>query len=76
MSKWFTATAENFFLRVSKSKIADAVTEAGKPVTIDGLKRKKAELAALAETEIAGIGWLPEPVRVSTRPAVQEEVDD
>jgi ParB family transcriptional regulator, chromosome partitioning protein len=76
MSKWFTATAENFFLRVSKSKIADALTEPGKPVTIDGLKRKKAELAALAETEIAGIGWLPEPVRVSNRPAGQEEADD
>lgn len=65
MNKWFTPTAENFFLRVPKSKIADALAEAGKPLTNDELKRKKAELAARAETQLVGTGWLPEPVRVS-----------
>jgi ParB family chromosome partitioning protein len=73
MTKWFTPTAENFFLRVSKSKIADAMAEAGTPVTADGMKVKKAELAALAENKVAGTGWLPEPVRIST--AVQKEID-
>ncbi len=65
MNKWFTPTAENFFLRVPKSKIADALAEAGKPLANDELKRKKAELAAQAEAQLAGTGWLPEPVRVS-----------
>jgi ParB family chromosome partitioning protein len=76
MSKWFTASAQNFFLRVSKSKIADALREAGKPVSIDGLKRKKAELAALAEKEIAGTGWLPEPIRVFLSPTAAGESSD
>jgi ParB family transcriptional regulator, chromosome partitioning protein len=72
ITKWFMPTAENFFLRVSKSKIADAMAEAGNPISADGMKGKKAELAALAESKIAGTGWLPEPVRVSA--AVQKEV--
>jgi len=66
LSKCFTATAENFFLRVSKSKIADAMGEAGTPITADGMKGKKAELAALAESKLAGTGWLPEPVRIQS----------
>jgi ParB family chromosome partitioning protein len=73
MTKWFTPTAENFFLRVSKSKISDAMGEAGTPITADGMKGKKAELAALAESKLAGTGWLPEPIRISA--AIQKEVD-
>jgi ParB family chromosome partitioning protein len=65
ITKWFTPTAENFFLRVSKSNIADALAEAGKPLTGDGLNRKKTDLAALAEKEIAGTDWLPKPMRIS-----------
>jgi ParB family transcriptional regulator, chromosome partitioning protein len=65
MTKWFTPTAENFFLRVSKSQIGDALTEAGKSSMAETANCKKAQLAALAETEIRGTGWLPVPVRVS-----------
>jgi ParB family chromosome partitioning protein len=64
IAKWFTPTAENFFLRVSKAKIAEALTEAGKSPTADISKCKKAQLAALAETEIRGTNWLPGPAWV------------
>ncbi len=64
MSKWFRPTASNFFSRVSKSHIAEALSEAGKPLSTETLKLKKAELTALAEDEIRGTGWLPGPVRI------------
>jgi ParB family chromosome partitioning protein len=65
MSKWFTPTAENFFSKVSKARIAEALTEAGKPPAVEIAKLKKAEMAAFAEKEIHSKGWLPEPVRIS-----------
>ncbi len=67
MTKWFTPTASNFYSRVSKARIADALAEAGKPVDADGLKQKKVDLASQAEASTTGTGWLPEPVRVSPR---------
>ncbi len=66
MTKWFAPTAENFFLRVSKSRIFEAMAEAGSPISADGMKSKKAELAVLAEGKLAGTGWLPEPVRIQS----------
>jgi ParB family chromosome partitioning protein len=68
--KWFAPTAENFFSKVSKARITEALTEAGKPPTSDTARFKKADLAAFAEKEIQGTGWLPEPVRI---PAVEDE---
>ncbi|MGH9771344.1 MAG: ParB/RepB/Spo0J family partition protein [Candidatus Acidiferrales bacterium] len=65
MNKWFTPTATNFFSRIPKSRIAEALAEADKPAAAETLKLKKAELATLAEGEIRGTGWLPEPVRIS-----------
>lgn len=65
MSKWFTPTAENFFGRVPKSKIAEALEEAGKPASATQLALKKADLAAACETELVGTNWLPEPVRIA-----------
>ncbi len=64
MTKWFTPTAENFFSRVSKSRIAEALAEAGKPANPETLKLKKPELALFAESEIKATAWLPEPVRI------------
>lgn len=64
MNKWFTPSGSNFFSRVPKSLIAEALTEAGKPISAETLKLKKAELSALAEREVSGTGWLPEPVRI------------
>jgi ParB family chromosome partitioning protein len=66
MSKWFTPTAENFFSKVSKASIAEALAEAGKPASADSLKLKKPQLAALAETELKSTGWLPAPIRISS----------
>ncbi len=65
MTKWFTPTADNFFSRVPKSRITQALSESGKPSSADVLRLKKAELVTLAENEVKGTGWLPEPVRIS-----------
>jgi ParB family chromosome partitioning protein len=64
MKKWFAPTAENFFSKVSKARITEALTEAGKPPTSGTVRLKKAELVAFAEKEIQGTGWLPQPVRI------------
>lgn len=64
MKTWFTATAENYFSRISKPQILEAIREAkGTEPAPAWEKLKKSELAALAEREIAGKGWLPEPLR-------------
>lgn len=75
MTKWFTPTASNFFTRVSKSQIADALTEAGKQPSTEALKLKKAELATIAENEIRGTGWLPEPIRIHQSNAEPPAID-
>lgn len=60
MKEWFTPTADNFFKRVGRQAIVNALTEArGTPSKRSWQKLKKSELAALAEREIAGTGWLP-----------------
>jgi ParB family chromosome partitioning protein len=64
MAKWFTPTAENFFLRVGRQTVVAAITEAkGIPAKRSWDKMKKPALAAFAEREIAGTGWLPQPLR-------------
>jgi len=53
MNAWFTPTAANYFGRVSRAFIMDALVEAGRPVrTRSWSKLKKAELAALAERHV------------------------
>jgi ParB family transcriptional regulator, chromosome partitioning protein len=65
MPAWFTPTAVNFFSRIGRSTVIAALTEAkGIPVKRSWQKLKKSELAALAEREIAGTSWLPQPVRL------------
>jgi ParB family transcriptional regulator, chromosome partitioning protein len=64
MTQWFTPTAENYFSRVGRQSIVKAITEAtGKPAKRSWEKLKKTELAALAERETAGTGWLPSILR-------------
>jgi len=64
MKAWFTPTAERYFSRVSKPQILDALTAARKQPSAPAWdKLKKAELAALAEREVAGTGWLPDILR-------------
>ena len=62
ITRWFEPTAENFFSRVSKAQTVSALNEAGK--AIPDPKLKKAELAAVAEQELRGTGWIPAPVRI------------
>lgn len=64
MKTWFTPTAENYFSRISKPQILEALREAkGTEPAPAWEKLKKSELAALAEREIEGKNWLPEPLR-------------
>jgi ParB family transcriptional regulator, chromosome partitioning protein len=64
MREWFTPTAAGYFGRVNRTFIVDALTEAGRPArTRAWSKMKKADLAALAERELNGTGWLPQPLR-------------
>jgi ParB family chromosome partitioning protein len=65
MTKWFTPTADNYFSRASKPLIIKAVCEAGKRTPSPKWETmKKAELAAMAERDVSGTDWLPEPLRV------------
>jgi ParB family transcriptional regulator, chromosome partitioning protein len=76
MTASFTPTTENFFSKVSKRQIADCLKEVGKPLSGEAMNLKKAGLAALAEREVRGAGWLPEPIRVSTeRHDVSDAID-
>ena len=64
MRHWFTPTADNFFSKVSKTRILEAMTEAGK-ANSSAASLKKGPLTELAETTLAGTGWLPEPIRIA-----------
>ena len=65
MKEWFTPTAENYFNRVGKQQILEAVTEAkGQPHAPTLEKLKKGELASQAERLVAGTGWLPALLRL------------
>lgn len=61
---WFQPTAENYFSKISKTQMISALQEAkGVPPAPAWASMKKAELAALAEREITGKGWIPAPIR-------------
>lgn len=73
MVAWFTPTADNYFGRVSKASIEEAVAEAkGRDFASGVAGMKKAEAAAYAERQLAGTGWLPEPIRVVSAGAAEE----
>ena len=63
MAVWFRPTAENYFTRISKTAILDALREVKGATAPAWEKAKKADLAAIAEREIAQSGWLPVPLR-------------
>jgi ParB family transcriptional regulator, chromosome partitioning protein len=64
MKPWFTPDAANYFSRVNKPQILDALKEGrNQPPAPAWEKLKKMELAQLAERELAGKGWLPEVLR-------------
>jgi ParB family chromosome partitioning protein len=63
MAVWFRPTAENYFARISKTAILEALKEVKGATAPAWDKAKKADLAAIAEREIAQTGWLPVPLR-------------
>jgi len=64
MAAWFAPTAENYFSRVSKVQMLEALQEARQqPPAPAWATLKKAELAKLADREIAATGWLPALLR-------------
>jgi ParB family transcriptional regulator, chromosome partitioning protein len=63
MRKWFTATAENYFGKIAKAVILADLKEAKGNTAPSWEKAKKSDLAAIAEREIAPIGWLPKILR-------------
>lgn len=75
MTAFFTPTTENYFKHVGKitilSNLAEALTLTEIPAAWQNLSQKK--LAEIAEREIAGTGWLPEPLRAPPEPAAEAE---
>lgn len=71
MNAWFTPTAANYFTRIGKAKILETLREVKGSVAPAWEKLKKPDLAALAEREVSGKGWLPELLRASTPEAEQ-----
>jgi len=70
----WTPTVDNFFGRVTKARIVEAVREAK---GADHAKRieplKKGDMAREAERMLAGSGWLPEPLRTLGHTAHRSE---
>lgn len=63
MAQWYAPTAAGYFSRINKAAIlADLEVARQAPRAPSWEKMKKGELAALAERETAGTGWLPDPL--------------
>lgn len=65
----WSPTADNYFGRVTKSRIVQAVREARGEMAaqlVDHLK--KGDMAERAQELLAGSGWLPEPLRTPGQP--------
>lgn len=75
MAAWFTPTAANYFGSVSKAVIIDALRQVKGDVAPAWSCMKKPELAALAERQVAGTGWLPEPLRAPVAPELAEAAE-
>ena len=74
MAQAWTPTAENFIGRVTKARIVEAVREARGDAAADRLTgMKKPDMVAAAEVQLAGTGWLPEPLRTPGRSFVSAE---
>ncbi|MGE5512914.1 MAG: ParB/RepB/Spo0J family partition protein [Bacteroidota bacterium] len=65
MGSWFKPTAENYFARVSRAQIIQAIDEAHGSHAPALEKLKKSELAVRAEQLLAGTAWLPGPMRIA-----------
>ena len=71
----WTPSVDNYLGRVTKARILEAVREAKGEASaqlIDHLK--KPDMAKEAERLLAGIGWLPEPLRIPGDAVSETEV--
>lgn len=74
MTQWYAPTVENYFGRISKAGIKQAITEAvGEDLALGVLGMEKAKAVEYAERKIAGTGWLPAPVRIALTPEQERE---
>jgi ParB family chromosome partitioning protein len=77
MTATWEATAERYFGRVTKARIASAVREA---VSDEAAAKigdlKKPQMAEAAEALVAGTGWLPELLRTPGLALVRSEEED
>jgi len=64
MANWWQPTAANYFVRIKKDQILQAIQEAtGAPVKERLRSLRKQGLAAEAEKSVTGTRWLPELLR-------------
>lgn len=60
LQDWWQPTKANYFGRISKEQMSDALVDAGKVAQAASvLKMKKGDAAQLAEDELTGTGWVP-----------------
>ena len=77
MAANWTPTATNYFGRVTKARIVDAVRDVRGDASADRIAHlKKGEMAERAEVLLAGTGWLPEPLRTPGQAMAAVEQDD
>ncbi|MGC2659359.1 MAG: ParB/RepB/Spo0J family partition protein [Bryobacteraceae bacterium] len=65
MAQWFRPTKENFFGRITKPQIVEAMKEAGHTPDTAAASLKKPQLASIATEVVRNTNWLPEPLRTS-----------
>lgn len=64
MAAGWSPTVDNYFGRVTKARIVEAVREAKGETAAQLIEHlKKSEMAERAEGLLAGSSWLPEPLR-------------
>ena len=76
----FRPTVANYFGRVTKKRILEAIAKGvGDNIAnlLDLQKKDKMEMAAVAEERLANTGWLPEPLRLYVEePAVETAAEE
>ncbi|EMF07186.1 ParB/RepB/Spo0J family partition protein [Serratia marcescens] len=61
LSNWWQPTKANYFGRISKELMSDALVDAGKVAQATSvLKMKKGDAVQLAEDELTASGWVPD----------------
>ncbi|MBD9524435.1 ParB N-terminal domain-containing protein [Ensifer sp. ENS02] len=74
MPDWFETTGDSYFKHINRTTIELAVAEAkgGEAELSVRAATKKSEAVTIADRLVAGSGWLPAPVRISS----PEQADD